>query len=156
MKAKKIFVAIISIITVALMVATFMLCGAGGGKTANTQGIEYTPNSHGAYTVKSIGDCTDSKINIDTYNGKAVTRIGIEAFKYCSTITDVTIGDSVTSIGAGAFMGCSSLKTITISPKVTKIEPFAFYKCQNLTIKCKVGSTAHIYALENGINFEKI
>ena len=156
MKSKKIFIVIISVITIGLIVATAVVYGVGGGKSANAKDIEYFENSHGTYTVKSIGNCTDARFTIDTYNGKAVTRIGIKAFKDCDTLTDVTIGNNVTTIGIGAFMGCSSLKTITISNKMTKIEPFAFYKCKNLTIRCKAGSYALVYALENGIKYEKI
>ena len=38
--------------------------------------------------------------------GDGVTTIGEYAFKYCSSLTSVTIPNSVTEIGGGAFHSC--------------------------------------------------
>ena len=47
-----------------------------------------------------------------TYNEKtySVTSIGNGAFRYCESLTSVTIPNSVTSIGDFAFEGCNSLQ----------------------------------------------
>ena len=66
-----------------------------------------------------------------TYDGVtySVTRIGDEAFRRCSSLTEVTILNGVTSIGDEAFYGCSSLTEVTIPNSVTSIGKNAFYGC---------------------------
>ncbi len=63
-----------------------------------------------------------------TYNGitYAVTSIGSNAFRYCTSLTSVTIPNSVTSIGINAFEDCSSLTSVSIPNSVTSIESGAF------------------------------
>ena len=70
-----------------------------------------------------------------TYNGTtySVTSIGDEAFKWCSSLTSVTIGNSVTSIGDNAFLMCESLISVTIPNSVTSIGDGAFSACSSLT-----------------------
>jgi hypothetical protein len=63
----------------------------------------------------------------------SVTSIGDEAFYYCDSLTSITIGDSVTSIGDGAFDSCTSLTSITIGDSVTSIGDGAFDGCDSLT-----------------------
>ena len=62
-----------------------------------------------------------------------VTTIGKKAFRYCSSLTSVTIGNSVTTIGKEAFDGCSSLTSVTIGNSVTTIGYEAFAYCSSLT-----------------------
>ena len=62
----------------------------------------------------------------------SVTKIYLEAFRGCSTLTAINIPNSVTSIGGWAFNGCSSLASIVIPNSVTRIEQRAFYNCSLL------------------------
>ncbi len=62
----------------------------------------------------------------------SVTRIGYEAFYFCSNLESVTIGSGVTSISYGAFLCCSSLSGITIPDSVTSIDNDAFGGCSSL------------------------
>ena len=65
--------------------------------------------------------------------GDGVTTIGEYAFKYCSSLTSVTIPNSVTEIGSDAFRGCSALTSVNIPNSVTTIGSSAFWYCSALT-----------------------
>ncbi len=67
-----------------------------------------------------------------TINGVKVKIIGYEAFRWCDSITNVTIPNGVTTIERSAFYGCSDLKSITIPNSVTNIEDSAFDECSSL------------------------
>ena len=63
----------------------------------------------------TVTDCDSSvtKANIPhTIKGVTVTSIGGSAFRYCTSLTSVTIPDSVTSIGEYAFYDCTSLTDV--------------------------------------------
>lgn len=63
----------------------------------------------------------------------SVTRIGIESFAYCSSLTEFIIPDSITGIPADAFINCPSLTSIHIPDGVTEIGSEAFKYCSSLT-----------------------
>ena len=65
--------------------------------------------------------------------GNSVTSIGEQAFRSCSSLTQVTIGNSVKSIGIYAFSDCSSLTQVTIGNSVKSFGNSAFYGCSKLT-----------------------
>ena len=73
-------------------------------------------------------------------NSYSVTSIGVSAFRYCRSLTEVVIGNSVTSIGSFAFYNCSSLTEIIILDSVTSIGDDVFYGCSSLTIYCEAES----------------
>ena len=58
-----------------------------------------------------------------------MTEIGESAFRYCSSLTSITIPEGVTTIEEEAFAGCSSLTSITIPEGVTEIGKSAFEDC---------------------------
>ena len=66
---------------------------------------------------------------------ESVKSIGRYAFRYCSSLTNVTFeeGSQLTSIGESAFSDCSSLTSITIPESVTSIGSDAFSDCSSLT-----------------------
>ena len=64
---------------------------------------------------------------------KSVTSIGVGAFGYSYSLTNVTFPNSVTNIGNDAFAECISLNTVIISTNVTNIGADAFHDCHSLT-----------------------
>ena len=80
-----------------------------------SDGLAYTKNSDGTYTVTGIGTCADTDIIIPpTYNGAAVVSIEYGAFRANSKITSVSIPDCITSINPTAFEICASLNSINV------------------------------------------
>jgi len=80
-----------------------------------------------------------------------VTKIPDEAFKNYVNLKEINIPDSVTSIGKNSFEGCESLEALTLHSGIMKIGTDAFLGCEDLTVSCVEDSTAHIYAVSNGI-----
>lgn len=65
---------------------------------------------------------------------KGVTKIGIAAFRGCTSLTSVEFDDAeVEVIDVDAFNGCNALKDIAIPQTVTKIGLAAFKDCGMLT-----------------------
>ena len=89
--------------------------------------------------------------NSKTYT---VTSIGYAAFRYCSSLTSVTIPNSVTSIGDDAFFGCSSLTSVTIPNSVTSIGESAFSNCSSLE-NINVDPENNNYSSIDGIVYNK-
>ena len=56
-----------------------------------------------------------------SYNGKASTTIGQEAFANCTALTSIVLGDCVISVGAKLLTGCSSLESISIGASLANI-----------------------------------
>jgi hypothetical protein len=83
----------------------------------------------------TITDCNEAATGVlvipDTIGGNPVTSIGDFAFRYCRSLTSITIPDSATSIGNLAFQWCASLASITIGNGVTSIDRIGY--CPSLT-----------------------
>ena len=97
----------------------------------------FSVNDNGC-SVEFLRDKTYTEIKIpEKYQGKPVTSIGDEAFRWCHFLKSVVIPSSVTDIGAEAFSGCKSLMSVTISSSVTFIGADVFKGCSKLkTITC--------------------
>lgn len=107
---------------------------AGCKKLAEFNGKYATDNGRCLVKDNTIiayaeGSGSNSKYSIPNN----VLVIGDSAFKYCTTLTDVTLHDNVTAIGNNAFYE-SSIQYITIGNSVNSIGNKAFYNCSNLKI----------------------
>ena len=125
MKVKK---WLLGFMTFAAMAVLCVVCAG-----AETYGdFEYGVLGDGTVEITNYNGSAE-KVDIPAeIDGKSVTRIGDSAFKYCTSLTSVTIPDSVTSIGSYAFYFCTNLRSVTIPDNVTEIYERAFYHCTSL------------------------
>lgn len=96
-------------------------------------GLAYTENEDGTYTVAGRGESLDASLVIpSTYNGKAVTAIAAGAFYNDMELYELTIPSSVKIIGNEAFQSCQQLAKLTIADGVEIISNGAFAECYSL------------------------
>lgn len=126
--------------------------GAIGSYAFEDSGIHSVsmPSSLKTIGNGAFGNCTS--LSGVSFSG-GLKSIGIGAFQNCPSLTTLTLPSGLESIGASGFEGCSGLTNITIPSSVTSIGSGAFDGCPNLTIRCANGSSAHSYAVANGINY---
>ena len=61
-----------------------------------------------------------------------ISEIGIDAFRECTSLTEIVIPDTVVKVGSLAFYGCTELKDITIGKKVSRLDNYCFSECTGL------------------------
>ena len=115
------------------LLATFVIACGYQSLSGETFGDwTYTVTDNQATITAYSGDDTEVVIPAEL-DGIAVAKVGDEAFKDNSSVTNVTIPDSVTSIGNAAFNSCTGLPSVTIGNSVTRIGIAAFSSCTKLT-----------------------
>ena len=85
---------------------------------------------------------------------EGVAIIEDEAFMGVMSIGVVMLPDGLTSIGDYAFADCYNLQEIYIPHTVEHMGQYIFDGVIDFTIYCIEGTNAHVYAMENGIQFE--
>ncbi|MCD7729186.1 MAG: leucine-rich repeat protein, partial [Clostridia bacterium] len=110
----------------------FYCAGQNGDGITVTIGAKVTKIPAYLFYPHSSSSYVPNIISVVFEDNSACTSIGSYAFRYCTSLTSVTIGDSVTSIGSGAFQYCTSLASITIPDGVTSIGNGAFNGCTSL------------------------
>ena len=126
MKVKK---WLLGLVTFTAMVVICAVC-AGAETYGN---FEYSVRDDGTVEITGYSGSAE-KVDIpEKIDGKSVTRIGDEAFRFCRNLTSITIPDSVTVIGRSAFFYCENLFNLTIGDDVTYIGSSAFSGCRSLT-----------------------
>ena len=118
-------------------------------RDANDNAVIWAPGGLRAY----FGNASDLTVPTEL-DGHTVVGIGAYAFRWCGTLTNVTIPDGVTSIGEHAFEGCTSLTSVTIPDSVTTIAATAFPG--DISINGDAGSYAETYALSRSIPFNDL
>jgi len=106
-------------------------------------GIRYRIKDGNAIVTRQPNNIKTADIKASiTYKSQSysVTSVDDEAFYFCSSLTNVSIGNNVTAIGDYAFYFCSSLTNVVIGNSVTSIGEAAFY-----------GTKATL--VENGIHY---
>lgn len=97
----------------------------------------------------AFGRCS----SLEAVNFNAINCNFRYAFNSCLNLTTVKIGNRVEVIPAYAFTGCDNLKKVYIPDIVINIDPLAFDGCGKVTIVCKNGSHANVYAVQNNIKY---
>ena len=64
--------------------------------------------------------------------GKPVTRIGAQAFAFCTGINSVRVPEGVIEISDGAFLNCTGLTAISLPASLRSLGTSALYSCSNL------------------------
>ena len=114
-------------------------CGGTDSSTSSTSSEAEQPKGVvyevvGGEAVVTGYDGEEESVTIEaTYEGVAVTKIGDNAFKGCTSLTEIVIPDSVTVIGKSAFEDCSGFTEFVIPDTVTTIGNTAFQNCTSLT-----------------------
>ncbi|MPM28119.1 hypothetical protein SDC9_74638 [bioreactor metagenome] len=82
---------------------------------------------------------------------ESVVSIGDLAFTECASLTAITIPENVASVGDSAFQD-TGITSLYVTGSKTEFNQYAFDNC-GVTIYAPEGSTAQVYARENGITF---
>ncbi len=99
-----------------------------------SEGLQYISTGNGTCYLAGLGVCTDTDILVPETSpaGDTVTGVGREAFKDCTTLTDIALPSGVVSIGNRAFAGCTALKTVQIPNGIAAVGMDAFDGCTAL------------------------
>ena len=132
-----------------VLLASLMLLGivtngkAAVGDTFVIDGLKYTvlteDTDNGTGTV-SVGKTTAGSTNDTNLSGEIVvggsisnngiayqvTTVTDSGFRYCKSITKISLPEGITTIGTSAFDNCTSLLEITIPTSLTTIKNSAF------------------------------
>ena len=80
-------------------------------------------------------------------------EIPYKIFSGCTNLKNIEIPIYVNKIGDYAFENCTGLTALTIPKEVTTIGENAFSGCTYITLYVEKDSPAHIFALNNNINY---
>ena len=90
-----------------------------------------TPNNTSAFGVNIISNIYENGFGIIKFDGN-VESIGIDAFKNCEKLTEITIPKNTVDIGAQAFYGCKKLRSVYLPDGLRTIGNDAFSACIEL------------------------
>ena len=144
------------------------------GQTVEKDGLKYTKiNNNEASVAPSSTSITDAvildSVTINTVK-YSVTTIGVDAFKNCTLLRNLTVGRNITSIGKHAFLNCPLLNIIFLSDTPPTIHTQALQNNSTQTVYIPLGCESGYaslfvnggvlagkttnYYIEEGRNFE--
>ncbi|MEE0957752.1 MAG: leucine-rich repeat protein [Ruminococcus sp.] len=95
------------------------------------------PRFYGGSTVVGIANFAmenNSKVrSIDFMEAPDLEKIGMYAFRNCSSLESVLVPDSITNVDVSAFRDCSSLTDVTFYGNQRSVPVEAFYNCSALS-----------------------
>ena len=100
-------------------------------------GMVEIPNYYFYYAIYYISDDYKSwlsNVGSNLHFPDNLTRIGENAFYYCTGLGSLNLPSSLTTIGEYAFYGCSKLALTSLPSSLTTIGEYAFYGCSNLAL----------------------
>jgi hypothetical protein len=110
--------------------------------------------NNGAITITGYTGPGGDVVIPSSTNGCPVTSIGDSAFRWCTSLTSVTIPNSVTSIGYRAFYFCTSLSAITVDTSnsfYSSVAGVLFDKSQTTLIQYPAGNYETSYTIPNRV-----
>lgn len=153
------FLCILSVVSLSLVACTDNSNGTNKNEKPVTSAnqLRYYENYSGkGYGVGVVdgSDVVGDLVIPDTYNGKPILEISVDAFRNRENLTSITIPSTVTSIPYQGFDNCANLKKVTATgvefvnwwgfrncpkletvemPKLKSVGDFGFMNCNALT-----------------------
>lgn len=93
-------------------------------------------------------------ISADSDPSAGLERIGMDAFRNCTSLNSINLPSTLRYIGNQAFRECSDLKRLTIPASVKAVYPMAFADCTSLEQVTFEGET-ELYKGSNPYKYEK-
>ena len=153
---RKNFVAFVGFLGALCLSFALTSCDGGPKSETDENGLVFTQYHSlmsGPMDAYEVCGYTGSDTHVEipeTFNGKSVLGIGMDAFTNNSTLQSILIPNTVISIEDLAFRGCSSLKTLTVPASVRT--SFCICGCSSLTELTlnQLPSSSFSYTDENG------
>ncbi|MBR6109567.1 MAG: leucine-rich repeat protein [Clostridia bacterium] len=86
----------------------------------------------GSYAYCGCTSLTSAVVGRGALVGNGIVWLPDGIFKYCTSLTSVTLPDNLEIIGMTAFFGCTSLESITVPKSVRILRQDAFMNCTAL------------------------
>lgn len=119
------------IMIMTMIIGTLTSINAYENETFSYGNWEYIIVDGNITITKYVGNETNITVPA-TIDGKKVTEIGDEAFRFNKTVESVILPEGIVTIGERAFSDCAKLTHVEIPDSVTTIKKSAFSVCYEL------------------------